>query len=142
MLVYMQVNWYVHDAQTNGKFAQFDSPGQSLVETASSRHDYYKFRPKYISEFVELYFLAEVTSWQISARSSHIVLSSHFLTSITLLFIPALYYITLWALLYVSHCWLPCMIGQIYFRVGWTYKTNSDWSNILYSSYSLQEDTT
>ena len=52
----------VHDAQTKGTFAQFDSPGQSLVEAASPRHDYYKFRPKYISEFVELYFLAEVTS--------------------------------------------------------------------------------
>ena len=59
-----------HDAQTKGTFAKFDSPGQILVKTASPRHDYYKFRPKYISAFVELYFLAGVTFWQISARSS------------------------------------------------------------------------
>ena len=45
----MQVQ-YAHDAQTKGTFAKFDSPGQSLVETASPRHDYYKFRPKSISE--------------------------------------------------------------------------------------------
>ena len=59
-----------HDAQTKGTLAKFDSPGQSLVKTASLQHDYYKFRPKYISEVVELYFPAEFTCWQISARSS------------------------------------------------------------------------
>ena len=54
---------------------------------------------------------------------------SDFLTSITWLFISTLHYITLWALLDVSHCWLSSVIGQIYFRVGWKYKLNSDWSN-------------
>ena len=31
-----------HDAQTKGTLAKFDSPGQSLVKTASLQHDYYK----------------------------------------------------------------------------------------------------
>ena len=49
-----------HDAQTKGTLAKFDSPGQSLVKTAPPRHDYYKFRPKSISELVELYLSGRI----------------------------------------------------------------------------------
>ena len=123
-------NWYVHDVQAKGTFTKFNSPGQSLVETASPRHDYYKFRPKSISVVVELYFLAEFTCWQISARSSQ----SSF-------WISHLHYMTFYINLTLHYpmgstlcqSLLVTMIGQIYFRVGWTYKTNSDWSNIFFT---------
>ena len=106
-----------------GAFAEFNSSGQSLVETALHRHDYIKSRPKSITSLqncifrqnshVGKYWLdpPKVLSWShfdissfywtiivaILLRILH--LNSESLTSITLLFISALLYMILWGLL-------------------------------------------